>query len=66
MPKPLNLALLVVGILLLVWGINSSESLASESSELLTGSPSDKSIWLIVAGAAATIVGGLGILRRAS
>lgn len=63
MPKPLNLALVVVGIVLLVMGLNASESFASEVSELVNDAPSDKSIGLIVAGLVALIVGGFGFLR---
>jgi hypothetical protein len=64
MNRTLSIALLVVGIILLVWGLNASGSFASEVSEAVSGAPSNRSIWLIVLGALATIIGGLGLIRR--
>jgi LPXTG-motif cell wall-anchored protein len=64
MNRSISLALLVVGIVLLVWGFNASESAASELSEAVSGAPTDRSIWLIVLGILAACVGGFGLLRR--
>ena len=67
MNRPAFLALLVIGIVLLVFGINAHDSVASNAKELVTGTPTDKSLWLIVGGIAGIIIGGLGSLfRRAS
>jgi hypothetical protein len=63
MNRPLSIALLVLGILLLVFGFNAAESLASETKEFFTGNPTDKSIWLIVLGAVSLVLG-LGGLAR--
>ena len=57
MNKALGIALLVVGVILLVWGINASDSVGSEISEAFTGSPTDKSIWLIIGGVVSGITG---------
>jgi Mn2+/Fe2+ NRAMP family transporter len=59
MNKALSIALLIVGIVLLVFGINAHDSLASSAKEAVTGAPTDRSIWLIVLGLIGTIVGGL-------
>ena len=59
-----SIALLIVGILLLVWGIKTSDSVASGVSEVFTGSPSTKAIWLIIGGVVCTVAGIFGILRR--
>jgi LPXTG-motif cell wall-anchored protein len=64
MSKALALALLVVGVVLLIWGINASNSAGSEISEAVTGSPTDKSIWLIALGALGAIAGGVSLFRR--
>lgn len=64
MNRAISVALLVVGIILLIMGINASDSVGSELSEAVQGTPSDRSIWLIVGGAAAAIIGGIGLLRR--
>ena len=61
MNKAIGIALLVVGVILLVWGVNASDSIGSEISEAFTGSPTDKSIWLIIGGVVSGITG-LGLL----
>lgn len=64
MSRPLSLALLVAGIVLLILGLNSSDSIASQFSEVFTGAPTDKAIWLTLGGIVLTIVGAAGLLRR--
>ena len=63
MNKPISLALLVGGIVLIVYGIAASDSTASGFSRFFTGNPTDKTMWLLIGGAIATIVGGSGLLR---
>jgi hypothetical protein len=58
MNKALGIALLVVGIILLVFGINASQSFGSDVSRFFTGSPTDKSVWMMIGGVVAAIVGG--------
>ena len=57
MNRALGIGLLAAGIILLIWGINATESFSSEMSEMFTGSPTDKAIWLIVLGVIGTVVG---------
>ena len=61
MPNVVGIALLVVGVVLIVFGMNASASLGSRLSELFTGAPSDRTIWLLLVGIVAAIVG-LGLL----
>jgi LPXTG-motif cell wall-anchored protein len=61
MQRVVGIALLVVGVVCIVFGMQASASLGSRLSELFTGAPSDRTIWLLVAGAAAAIIG-LGML----
>ncbi len=63
MNKPLSLALLVGGIILIICGANASDSAASGISRFFTGNPTDKTMWLLIAGAAAAIVGAAGLFR---
>jgi hypothetical protein len=63
MNKPVSLALLVVGIVLLIFGFNASESASSEISRAFTGNPTDRTMWFFVGGAVATILGLFGLLR---
>jgi len=57
MNRSLGLALLVAGIVLIVVGINASQSFASDVSRFFTGSPTNKSIWFLIAGVLAAIIG---------
>lgn len=57
MNNVVGLAILALGIVLLVFGFNASHSFNSDVSRFFTGNPTDKSIWLLIGGAAAVIVG---------
>lgn len=61
MNKITSLALLAAGVILLVFGLNSADSVSSEISEAVTGAPTDKSIWLIVLGVIGLLSGGAGL-----
>ena len=65
MNKGMSVALLVVGILLLIWGVSAMESFSSDVSRFFTGSPTDKAVWLLVGGVVSSIVGLFGLLRGA-
>jgi len=62
MNKLISLVLLVVGIVLLVYGMSASDSIGSDFSRFFTGSPTDKTMWLIIGGAAASVVGAAGLM----
>ena len=63
MNKPLSIALLAGGILLIIFGINASNSFGSDISRFFTGSPTDKAIWMLVGGVIAAVVGLVGLMR---
>jgi amino acid permease len=63
MNKLIFLVLLVGGIVLIVYGVIAADSLGSDLSRFFTGSPTDKTIWLLIVGALAAIVGAGGLLR---
>ena len=63
MNRPLSLALLVVGVVLLIYGFNAANSAGSEISRVFTGNPTDKSMWLLLGGAVAAVLGLFGLLR---
>ena len=60
MNKVVGLAILAVGIVLLIFGFNESQSFGSEVSRVFTGNPTDRSIWMIVGGVVA-VIAGLGL-----
>jgi hypothetical protein len=63
MNKILPLALLVGGVVLIVVGVNATHSFASDVSRTFTGSPTNKAVWLLIAGIASAVVG-LGLWFR--
>ena len=63
MNKGISLALLAVGIMLSIWGINASDSFGSDVSRFFTGSPTNKAIWLLIGGVVMGAVGLFGLLR---
>ena len=63
MNKIISLALLIGGIILLIYGLSAAESIGSSFSRLFTGAPTDRTIWLLVGGAVATLLGAAGLFR---
>lgn len=59
-----SIVLLVAGVVLLVFGLQGSDSFASEVKEAIDGTPTDKSIWLIVLGAAFSVAGLVALSSR--
>ena len=57
MNKAFPLALLVGGIVLMIIGIDATNSFSSEVSKFFTGSPTDKAVWMLIGGLAAAVVG---------
>jgi len=53
----LGVAILIVGVSLLVIGMNSSHSMADQFSNTFTGRFTDKTTWYIVGGIAVGLVG---------
>jgi hypothetical protein len=66
MNKILSIALLAGGIVLIVVGLNASHSVGSGFSRLFTGSPTDKTIWLLIGGIVAAAIGAGGLLGGSS
>ena len=57
MNRTAGIAVLVVGIFLVGWGINASNALSSGITRIFTGSPTNRAIYLMVGGAVLAIVG---------
>jgi hypothetical protein len=64
MDKTTSVVLLALGIVLLVFGFNAYHSANSDVSRFFTGAPTDKSLWLLIGGFVASIVGFLGLARK--
>jgi hypothetical protein len=62
MNKIVSLTFLVGGIVLIVYGIHATNSLGSDFSRFFTGSPTEKSIWLLIGGVVVTAIGAGGLM----
>lgn len=61
----IGIALLVVGVILLFFGYQSSQGLDEQIFETFTGRFTDSTIWLFILGAASAVTGGaLLFLKR--
>ncbi len=63
MNKLVSLVLLIGGIILIISGVAAADSLGSDISRFFTGSPTDKSIWMLIGGIVAAAVGAGGVMR---
>ena len=63
MNKPISLVLLVGGTVLIIFGLNESDSIGSSFSRFFTGNPTDKSMWFLLGGIVAAVVGAVGLGR---
>jgi hypothetical protein len=66
MNKIIPLILLGAGVALIIYGVNSTNSIGSDFSRFFTGSPTNKSIWLLIGGSVMAALGAGGLLRGSS
>jgi len=65
MNKIISLALLIGGVVLMIFGIQAMNSFSSDVSRFFTGSPTDKAVWMLIGGFVA-LVAGLGTMWGSS
>ena len=66
MNKIVYLALLVGGVVLIIFGFKATHSFNSDVSRFFTGNPTDKAIWMLIGGSVAAVVGLIGSMRGGS
>jgi uncharacterized membrane protein YidH (DUF202 family) len=64
MNRSIGIVLLIGGVAAMVLGICATNSFSSDVSRFYTGSPTDKAIWLLLAGIVVSVVGLVGTLRN--
>ena len=62
MKLAIALAILVGGIVLMIYGVNASHSFSSDVSRIFTGNPTDRSMWFLISGAVLIVAGGSGLV----
>jgi uncharacterized membrane protein YidH (DUF202 family) len=65
MNKIVALALLIGGVVLVIFGIQAMDSFSSDVSRFFTGSPTNKAVWMLIGGIVASVVGLAMTLRGA-
>ncbi|MEJ1973011.1 MAG: DUF3185 family protein [Lacunisphaera sp.] len=63
MNKPLSVVLLVIGVILLFYGLKAGDSFSSDVSRAVSGTPTHETIWFLVGGVVVGLVGLFGLLR---
>jgi hypothetical protein len=63
----LSVIFIVAGIIMLVMGLMSADSLASQFTRFFSGHPTDKAMWLLIGGVTSLLIGtGWGYSRMRS
>jgi len=65
MNRIISLGLLIAGIVLVIYGLAAQDSIGSSFSRFFTGSPTDKTMWLLVGGIVCAVIGAAGVTRSA-
>jgi uncharacterized membrane protein len=63
MTQIISTILFIVGLVLLVLGFMAIDSFSSDVSRFFTGTPTDKAVWLLIAGLILSVAGATGSLR---
>lgn len=53
---------ILAGIVLIIFGISAMDSFGSDVSRFFTGTPTDKSVWMLIGGLVSLAIGGSGVL----
>jgi hypothetical protein len=60
----ISIILLVGGVVLVILGVQATNSFSSDVSRFFTGSPTNKAIWMLIGGIVAGLIGLFGVMRR--
>lgn len=64
MKRMIAVALLVAGIVLLVFGMQAMNSVEGEVSRFFRGAPPDRAVWMLVGGIVCAVLGAYGMLKK--
>lgn len=59
-------ALLIGGLVCLIFGLSAANSPASDLSRAVSGAPTDRALWLLILGTVGTVAGVFSLLRSGS
>jgi TRAP-type C4-dicarboxylate transport system permease small subunit len=61
-----SVLVLIAGLVILGVGVNAANSVTSETATALTGTPTDRALWLMIGGGAVALFGLIGLIRSLS
>ena len=61
--RGISIVSLIVGLMLIIWGVSASESFGSDISRFFTGAPTNRTVWLLIVGVVMAIAGMFGSFR---
>jgi hypothetical protein len=64
MNKLFPIVLLAGGVVLIVMGVNATNSFGSDVSRFFTGSPTNKAIWMLIGGIVAAVIGIIDLMGK--
>ena len=53
----ISLAMVVIGVVLIGFGLAAMDSFSSDVSRFFTGTPTDKAVWMLIGGSVLAVVG---------
>jgi uncharacterized membrane protein len=56
-PRIIGIVLLIVGVIVMIWGMNASNSVADQVSNTFTGRFTQTTTWYIIGGIASVVLG---------
>jgi len=62
--KLIGIVLLVIGVILIGWGLNEAGSLGGKLSSAVSGSPGDRVLWFYISGAVCVLIGLFNLLKK--
>jgi drug/metabolite transporter (DMT)-like permease len=60
----IGIVLLVVGVILIGWGLNEAGSFGGKLSSAISGSPSDRVLWFYISGAVCALIGLFNLFKK--
>lgn len=62
--KMIGIILLVVGVILIGWGLNEAGSFGGKLSSAISGSPGDRVLWFYISGGVCAALGAFNLFKK--
>jgi len=62
--KMIGIILLVIGVILIGWGLNEAGSFGGKLSSAISGSPGDRVLWFYISGTVCALIGLFNLFKK--